>query len=232
MITSREELAQNLHEVRARIGDAARRAGRGVDEVRLVAVTKTVPAEVVGWAHELGVEDFGENYVGELADKRSLAPRARRHFIGTLQSHTAHKVADEADIVHSATRGRAVHRLARRAFESGRSIPVLLQVDQAERGTGVPPSEAASAAGELSAMDGIELVGLMTLPPQPERAEDSRRYFAELRELRDELRNALPDLRELSMGMSLDYEIAIEEGASMVRVGQALFGSRPSRPND
>ncbi|MFN2543117.1 MAG: YggS family pyridoxal phosphate-dependent enzyme [Actinomycetota bacterium] len=232
MIASPEELAANLREVRARIEAAAARAGRAASEVRLIAVTKTMPAEAVTWARELGVADLGENYVGELADKRPLAPDATWHFIGTLQSHTAHRVAEDAHVVHSAVPGRAVERLARRAAERGRTIPVLIQVDQAGRGTGVEPRDIERAAAELAAIEGVQPVGLMTLPPPPERPGDSRPFFAELRAMGEHLREGLPELRELSMGMSLDYEIAVEEGASMVRVGTALFGARPSRPGN
>jgi pyridoxal phosphate enzyme (YggS family) len=196
--------------------------------VTLVAVTKTLPVEIVRVAHELGLFDFGENYANELAAKRDAGPDARWHFIGALQSHTANRVADVADVVHSGSPGHALDRLARRAAANGRSIPVLVQVDEAGRGHGVRADDAAAAVEEIAGLEGVVPAGLMSLPPEPTDPEDSRPYFVRLRDLRDDLRERVGSVRELSMGMSLDYEIAIEEGATMVRVGTALFGPRPS----
>jgi PLP dependent protein len=227
MSDAREDLERNLSDVRARMDRAAERSGRPAKDVTLVAVTKTLSVDAVRIASELGIEDFGENYAKELAEKRPAAAGARWHFIGTLQSHTANRVAELADVVHSAAPGRALERLARRAASANRTLPVLLQIDEAGRGHGVLPEQAEAALGELARLDGVEAVGLMSLPPPPDTPEDSRPYFVRLRELRDDLRIRFEDLVELSMGMSLDYEIAVEEGASMVRVGTALFGSRP-----
>ena len=231
---SREELEAGLAEVRERIAGAADRSGRDPRDVTLVAVTKTVPGEVVGAAYDAGMRDFGENYAKELAAKRDAAPSARWHYIGALQSHTANRVADLAAVVHSASPGRALERLARRAGTNGRVMPVLIQVDEAGRGHGVRPAEAAAAVDAVARLEGVEPVGLMSIPPPPEEPEDSRPFFARLRDLRDDLRKRVESVRELSMGMSLDYEIAIEEGATMVRVGTALFGPRPGpeRPSD
>jgi PLP dependent protein len=228
MIGSNTELEANLRSVRTAIGAAAERAGRDPVDVTLIGVTKTLPASVVTWAAEAGLGDLGENYVQELAAKRASAPRVRWHFIGPLQSHTAHRVAANADVVHSAVPSHALDRLAARAVREQRTVPVLLQVDDAGVHAGVPPEDAEAALRSISEIEGIEAVGLMTLPPEPSDPEDSRPHFARLRTLRDDLRKRVPDLRELSMGMSLDYEIAVEEGATMVRVGTALFGSRPS----
>jgi pyridoxal phosphate enzyme (YggS family) len=233
-VTPSDELAANLLHVRDRIAAAARAAGREPSDVTLVAVTKTLPARVVADAHALGVADFGENYANELARKRDTAPDSRWHYIGVLQSHTANRVADLADVVHSAVPGRALERLARRASANGRRIPVLIQVDEAGRENGVRPEEAADAVDLARSLEGVEPVGLMTLPPVPEDPEDSRPVFARLRDLRDTLRKRFETIVELSMGMSLDYEIAVEEGATMVRVGTALFGprARDTRPSD
>jgi PLP dependent protein len=227
MTDTREDLKRNLAEVRTRIERAAERSGRTAADVTLVAVTKTLRSETVRLANEIGIRDFGENYANELSEKRPISPDARWHFIGVLQSHTANRVAELADVVHSAAPGRALERLARRAAATERTIPVLLQVDEAGRGHGVTPEGAEAAIEELSVLSGVEPVGLMSLPPPPASPEDSRPYFVRLRELRDDLRKRFGDLVELSMGMSLDYEIAVEEGATMVRVGTALFGPRP-----
>jgi hypothetical protein len=227
VLDSREAVAANLARVRAGIARACERSGRDPTAVRLVAASKAVPAEVVRWAHEGGVEDFGENYVRELGAKREAVEGPRWHFIGTLQSHTAHRVADLADVVQTLTPGNAVGRLSRRAARRGRRIQVLIEVDFTGERTGVAPQKCVGFAHEVSAMDGVELCGLMTLPPMPQVPDDTRPWFIRLRELLAEVRATHPQAEELSMGMSMDYEVAVEEGATMVRVGTALFGERP-----
>ncbi len=226
MLHSREAVLENLARIRAEIERVCERAARDPAGIALVAATKTVPPEAVRWANEAGVDDFGENYVKELADKRAAAPDARWHFIGTLQSHTAHRVAELADVVQTLTPGKAAGRLSRRAADAGRRIPALIEIDFTGVRTGIDPGEAPAFAAEVAQMEGLELVGLMTLPPMPETPEDARPYFRHLRDLRDALRNLYPSCAELSMGMSLDYRVAVEEGATMVRIGTALFGER------
>jgi hypothetical protein len=226
MAASRDELLRNLDEIRAGIDHACARVARDPSEVLLVAASKTVPVDPIRWARDAGVTDFGENYVKELREKRSAVPDARWHFIGTLQTNTAHHVAALADVVQTIAGGHATERLARRATEAGRRIDVLIEVDLTDERTGVPPEEAPDLADHVAAIDGLRLVGLMTLPPMPERPEDARPFFVRLRELRDRIRERHPEVLELSMGMSLDYQVAVEEGATMVRVGTALFGPR------
>jgi pyridoxal phosphate enzyme (YggS family) len=226
-VRSRAMVLENLAEVRRGIDAACARVGRDPGSVRLVAAGKTVEVQALKWVHGEGVRDFGENYVQELRSKREELPEATWHFIGTLQSHTAHRVAELADIVETLVPGRALTRLSRRAVERGRTIPVLLEVDLTEGRTGVVPDELAAACEEVQEAEGLELVGLMTLPPLTETAEAARPYFVRLRELLDRVRREAPDAVELSMGMSLDYEVAVEEGATMVRIGTALFGERP-----
>ena len=228
MTDRRASLRENLAAVRSALDGAAARSGRDPVDVTLVAICKEQPAELVSILAELGVDDFGENYAQELAAKRGAAPAARWHFVGRLQSHTAHRVAEHADLVHSAVPGRALQRLDARATSKSATIPVLLQVDESGRHQGVAPSDAEAAVRAIAELEGVDAIGLMTLPPAPHEPEDSRPYFARLRELRDDLAGPFPELRELSMGMSLDCEIAVEEGATMVRVGTALFGPRPS----
>ncbi|HXF72915.1 MAG TPA: YggS family pyridoxal phosphate-dependent enzyme, partial [Actinomycetota bacterium] len=223
---SAEVLAENVARVRERIARAAERAGRDPSEVTLVGVTKEVPPEVAARAVAAGVTDLGENYVRELAAKRAAVPGARWHFIGILQSHTAHKVAELADVVETVASERAATRLARRAAARGRRLPVLIEVDLTGDRAGVAPEDLGAFADRVAGLEGVELVGLMTVPPIPGTPEDSRPYFRRLRELRDRLRARHPGAVELSMGMSLDYEVAVEEGATMVRVGTALFGPR------
>jgi pyridoxal phosphate enzyme (YggS family) len=226
VLDSRQSVLANLARVREGIARASERGGRDLGSVRLVAVTKSVPARAVGWALEDGVADFGENYVRELKQKREAVVGSRWHFIGTLQSHTAHRVAELADVVQTLSPGTGLTRLARRAFEQGRRLPSLIEVDFTGERTGVAPEECVAFADEVATMEGVELTGLMTLPPMPATAEDSRPHFVRLRELLAAVASDHPEAVELSMGMSIDYEVAVEEGATMVRIGTAIFGER------
>jgi len=230
VIDSAAELGRNLDRIRAGIAAAAGRAGRDPAEVTLVAVAKGQSPEAIGMAAAAGVRDIGENYVNELAAKREANPSEalRWHFVGALQSSTAHRVAELADVVHSIGSMHAAGRLAARAERDGRTIPVLVQVDFAGGRNGARPEDLPGSAERLRELRGIELRGLMTLPPPTPDAEGARPFFRRLRELRDALRGGRADLPELSMGMSGDYEVAVEEGATMVRIGTALFGARPT----
>jgi PLP dependent protein len=214
--------------VRSGVESACLRSGRDPGEVLLVAVTKLVPLEVIAAARMEGILDFAENYANELAAK---APHveATWHFIGKLQRGTVHRVADHADVVHSAEPGRTLDRLAARAASGARILRTLLQVDFSGRGQGVAPEDATDAVRACVSIEGLRLVGLMTLPPWTGDPEATRPYFARLRTLRDRIKQTHPEVVELSMGMSGDYEVAVEEGATMVRVGTALFGPRPER---
>jgi pyridoxal phosphate enzyme (YggS family) len=218
----------NLAAVRERLSAACERSGRDPSAVRLVAAGKSVEVAALAWVREAGVEDLGENYVRELRDKRAAMSGARWHFIGTLQASGAHHVAELADVVQTVVPGKAMARLARRAIERGRRIPALVEVDFTGARAGVAPGDVVVACDEVVAADGLRLRGLMTLPPETPTAEGARPYFRRLRELLDVVAERHPEARELSMGMSLDYEVAVEEGATMVRIGTALFGARPS----
>ncbi len=227
----RATVLENLARVRAGIRAACERAGRDPASVRIVAAAKTVGSEAIRWVVEAGVRDVGENYVQELRDKRERVPGAIWHYIGTLQRGGAHHVAELADVVETAVPGRALERLARAAGRLGRRLPVLVEVDFTGERTGVrsEPEEVIRACDVVASTPGLELVGLMTLPPLTPDPEGARPYFVRLRELRDRVRERHPAAVELSMGMSLDYEVAVEEGATMVRIGTALFGARPPR---
>ena len=222
-----DDLLERLTTIHERIASACARAGRSAGSVRLVAAAKGVGVDTLRAAVAAGVTDVGENYVQELGAMRAAVEGVTWHFIGTLQSGTATHVAELADVVETVVPGRAADRLARRAAGYGRELPVLLEVDFAQRGTGVPPERVEEAADALGSTEGLRLWGLMTLPPMPQIADEARPFFRRLRELRDGLVERHPHARELSMGMSLDYEVAIEEGATMVRIGTALFGARP-----
>ncbi|HLB61189.1 MAG TPA: YggS family pyridoxal phosphate-dependent enzyme [Actinomycetota bacterium] len=226
-MTADVPLIERLDRIRVRLARACERSGRTPEQVRLVAVTKTLPPSAVSEAWEAGLREFGENYVKELERKRTAVPDATWHFIGTLQSHTAHKVAEQADVVQTLASTSATERLARRAATKGRRLPALIEVDFTGERSGVSPDALADFADEVSRLEGLRLVGLMTLPPIPSAAEDSRPYFRRLRALRDALVETHQEALELSMGMSLDYEVALEEGATIVRIGTALFGERP-----
>lgn len=218
------ELQRGIAEVRTRIDAACARAGRRPEEVRLIGVTKKVPPEMVRRAAEAGLTEFGENYVQELAQKRKAAPDATWHFIGRLQGNKVQKVLDTADLVQTVEPGRAADRLATLAAEGGRSTPCLVEIDFSGSRVGASPGEAETFVERLQALPGIDCRGLMTVAPL---GEDPRRSFGALRELRDRLLDRFPGVIELSMGMSEDLEAAVEEGATMVRVGSAIFGPRP-----
>lgn len=229
MERSRDRVLENLARVRAGIRRACERVGRDPGGVRIVAAGKTVEVEALRWVVEAGVTDLGENYVRELAAKRELVPEATWHFIGTLQRGTAHRVAALADVVQTAVPGRALERLSRAAGRLGRELPTLVEVDFTRERSGVGPEEAVAACDLVASTPGLRLVGLMTLPPLTPDAEGARPYFTALRGLLERVRERHPEAVELSMGMSLDYEVAVEEGATMVRIGTALFGARPPR---
>jgi pyridoxal phosphate enzyme (YggS family) len=221
-----DRLGRAIARVRSGIADACARSGRTPDSVTLVAVTKSFPIEVVRAAADLGLRAFGENHADDLA-RKAAAVTAQWHYLGKLQTGTAPRVADWADLIHSGEPGRALERVVNRAARQGRRVRCLLQVDFTGHRQGVDPHAAADAAASVTAVEGVELVGLMTLPPFDPDPESARPFFRRLHDLRDGLRARWPQLAELSMGMSGDYEVAVEEGATMVRVGTALFGARP-----
>jgi pyridoxal phosphate enzyme (YggS family) len=227
-------LRARLEGVRERIANAARRAGRDPSTIRLVAVSKTFPAEFIRAAYEAGQRDFGENRVQEALDKyRSLSDlEATWHLVGHLQSNKAHKAAEFFHVVHSIDDEGLLRKLNQAAAEGQRTVDVLIQVDLAGEPTkyGAVP-EALPGILKLAAdCTAARVTGLMLLPPAVDDPEDARPHFSALRRLRDDLvaaeRAPFP-LPELSMGMSHDFEVAIEEGATIVRVGTAIFGSRP-----
>jgi pyridoxal phosphate enzyme (YggS family) len=211
--------------------DAARRAGRSPDDVTLVAVSKTFSPDVVKQAIELGVRDLGENRAQELKQKVAVLGRGPNwHFVGHLQTNKVRQVAGLAALIHSVDRFGLAEALDRRAASLGIVQNVLLEVNVSGEATkhGVEPAGLARLAEQVGELPHLEVSGLMTMAPFSDDAEASRPYFADLRSLRDEIRVALPAATHLSMGMTRDMEVAIEEGATLVRVGEAIFG--PRRP--
>jgi len=228
-------IAENLARVRERIEAAARRAGRDAERVRLVAVSKTVDPERVRQAVEAGAKILGENYIQEAQKKiEVLGHEVAWHFIGHLQSNKAKTAAGLFDCIHSVDSINLAQELSRRAKLQGKVLPVLLQVNVSGEATkfGAQEKETFLLAEKLSAMDGIAVKGLMTMPPLFEDPEASRPYFVELRRLSERLAQqkiAGISMEDLSMGMSNDFEAAVEEGATLVRVGTAIFGPRPAK---
>ena len=228
-----EEVPQRLARVRDRVANAAIRAGRKPEDVRLIAVSKTHPIDAVRAAAAAGQLDFGENKVQEALQKiaQSTDTSLRWHLIGHLQSNKARKAAQAVGSIHAIDSIELLKRVDQGAAEAGRAVDVLIQVDLALEETkfGAPVGEVRSIVDAAAGCTAARLAGLMLLPPLVENPEDARPWFARLRSLRDELvASGVPAdrLRELSMGMSHDFEVAIAEGATMVRVGTAIFGER------
>ena len=196
------------------------------EDVTLVGVSKTVPLERVVAMAEAGLGDLGENHAVEMHRKAEALPNVRWHFLGKLQRGTVRHVADVRRGRPLGRAGRCARGLARRR-RARRRMDVLAQVDFTGQRQGVDAADVEAFVEQLQAMTGMRPVGLMTLPPLTATPEQARPYFARLRALRDDLSERRTGLVELSMGMSGDYEVAVEEGATMVRVGTALFGRRP-----
>jgi len=229
METRKIDVKGNLARVRERIAEAAFRAGRSPEEIRLVAATKGVDTERIREAMEAGVEILGENYVQEARRKyEEIGSKVRWHMIGHLQTNKAKYVARFFECVHSVDSLRLAQELDRRAVLQGRTIDVLIQVNLSgeETKSGVAEEEVEALAEGIAGLEGLRLVGLMTMPPFSPDPEDSRPYFVALRRLKERLNERGFPLKELSMGMSADFEVAIEEGATMVRIGTAIFGPR------
>jgi PLP dependent protein len=227
------DIAENLARVRQRIQKAAQGAGRDPETVRLVAVSKTFGMSHIRAAAVAGQQDFGENRVQEALQKiqASAGLEIRWHLIGTLQSNKVRKAVPRFSAIQSVDSLRLLEAIDAAATEVGAVPEVLAQVDLAGEATkhGAPISVAKEIVTAATRCRSARLVGLMTIPPFFENPEDTRPYFAQLRDLRTTLLKAGTSpahLRELSMGMSHDFEIAVQEGATMVRIGTAVFGER------
>jgi pyridoxal phosphate enzyme (YggS family) len=215
-------LEHRLQEVEDRIERACAHSGRRREEITLVAVTKVFGAEIILQAHELGLRDFGENYVQEFAGKAPTVNRlagARFHLIGHLQSTKSKQAAELFDAVQTVD----TPKLAQRLNATGKRLDVMIEVKLSDEDTkhGAAPADLESLVDAIGACPNLRLLGFMTMPPWTDDAEPSRPYFRRLRELRDQF-----GLTALSMGMSHDFEVAIEEGSTHIRVGTALFGRR------
>jgi len=229
---TRRRIAANIARVRATIAEAARRAGRQADEITLVAVSKTMPLAWVQIAYNEGVTDFGENRVQDALPKVAAfhPPGMRWHMIGHVQTNKGRKVAEAFDAVQSVDSLHLAETLDRYAGVRGKSLPVLLQVNISGEASkeGMTPEETPALARRIAALPALAVQGLMTIAPLARDPEEARPAFRGLRLLREQLRQELPEIAwlHLSMGMTDDYAIAIEEGATIVRVGRAIFGER------
>jgi PLP dependent protein len=218
-------LEERIASVRERIATAAERAHRGPEDVRLVAATKQVEPHVVELAVRAGLKEFGENYAQELETKRDAAPDAVWHFLGRLQRNKVRRILEGADVIHTLEPGGSAERLLNELPENRPGPSCLIEVDFTGKRVGVDP-DGLDAFADAVVEAGGDLRGLMTVAPLE---EDPRPWFARLRELGARLQTRHPHATELSMGMSTDLEVAVEEGATMVRVGEAIFGPRARR---
>ena len=229
-------IADRLTDVRGRMTAAARSVGRDPSSVRLIAVSKTFPIEQVREAYAARKRDFGENRVQEGVDTNGSSSdlQARWHLLGHLQTNKARRAASAFAVIQSIDSVELMTKVDGFAAAAGAAPELFIQIDLAGEETkhGVPPADAPRFFDAAAGLRAARLVGLMTLPPIPEQPDDARPWFRQLRDLRDRwLASGVPSvmLRELSMGMSADFEVAIQEGATMVRVGTAIFGRRALR---
>jgi PLP dependent protein len=227
--TAEKVLRERLAEVEGRIGNACVRAGRKRGEVTLVAVTKTVSADIAVQLPQLGIWDLGESRPQELWKKaKTFVPAVRWHLVGHLQRNKIEKTLPQVHMIHSGDSLRLLLFLENEAMKQERRIPVLLEVNASRepQKNGFPPEELAGLPAKVAAFQFVHIQGLMTMAALNPDPEMSRRTFAELRDLRDRLQNQFPQphhLEHLSMGMSNDFEVAIEEGATVIRLGTVLF---------
>ncbi|MGD0207110.1 MAG: YggS family pyridoxal phosphate-dependent enzyme [Verrucomicrobiota bacterium] len=231
------DLAANLDSIQKRIAAAGGRAGRDPDSVILLAVTKSQPPEVVQAAAKLGLIFFGENKVQEAKAKMPLCPgNLRWHMIGHLQSNKCRDAVELFKMIQSVDSLSLAQEINKRAEQAARTVPVLIEVNVAGEASkfGYQPEQLLAELKELNALPRIEIHGLMTVPPWSAEAEKARPHFRRLRGIKAQCEQILgAPLPDLSMGMSGDFEIAIEEGATMVRIGTALFGPRAkAKPRD
>jgi pyridoxal phosphate enzyme (YggS family) len=224
-------IEENVEQVRSLMAAAAQKAGRSIDEVQLIAISKTHPAESVRAAHAAGLSTFGESRVQEARAKIPDLPSSLHwHFVGHMQKNKIRHALPLFELFHSVDSLALASDINRIADEEGMHPRVLLEVNVSGEGSkfGFSPERLRTDMESLLALSRLTIEGLMTIPPLAPEAEGSRKFFAQLRDLRSQLETEFKmSLTELSMGMTNDFEVAIEEGATMVRVGTAIFGERP-----
>ena len=225
------DIASNLERLSAQIESIARGCGRNPAEISLLAVSKTFSADCVKQAHQWGQTLFGENRVQEAEEKIPSVdlPALEWHLIGPLQSNKARRAAELFDVIHTLDRPKIARKLSSCAEEMGKTLRVLVEVKLGAEPQkhGILPQEVMDMVEQVDSMPGLQLQGLMAIPPYQEEAEDSRPYFRQMANLLAEMNGKRQQpLKELSMGMSHDYRIAIEEGATLLRIGTSIFGRR------
>jgi pyridoxal phosphate enzyme (YggS family) len=225
------QISSNIDSIKHRIASAAGRANRDPISIKLMAVTKTVEPERIGRAIEAGLTMLGENYVQEAKDKIAIIGNAAQwHMIGHLQTNKAKYAVKLFDCVHSVDRLELAQELDKKAGQINRKLNILIEVNSGEESkSGVENKQALELVRQVAVLPNLAVCGLMTMAPYSDNPEDSRQYFKTLRELRDKIKNegiAGVRMEELSMGMTDDFEVAIEEGATIIRVGRAIFGKR------
>lgn len=226
------DIAANIAQIHARIDNACQNSGRNPEEVKLIAVSKVKPAEQVEEAFHAGQKGFGESYVQEFRDKEPLVTvPVQWHFIGGLQSNKVKYLRGKTVMIHSVDRLSLATEISQQWEKTDASVEILLQVnvgDEASK-SGCAPKDLESLARSIAPLPNLRVKGLMCLPPHSDNPEEVRPFFKQLRELSEQIdRLELPgiEMNELSMGMSGDFEVAVEEGATLVRVGTAIFGAR------
>lgn len=226
------QIGDNFKRVRARIADAASRAGRNPEDIKLVVVSKTVEVDKIKQAIKAGATILGENYIQEARNKiKEIGQGARWDFIGHLQSNKAKPAVDLFEMIHSVDRLSLAQEINRVAEKKRKRMRILIQVNISgeETKSGIDSQRVSPLVREIASMSNLSLEGLMTMPPYFDDPENARPYFTALRELRDTILEKNIEginLKELSMGMSGDFEVAIEEGSTLVRIGTAVFGER------
>ena len=226
-------LKENLEEVEEKIAKACERAGRAREEVTLIAVSKTKPVEMLQEIYDEGIRDFGENKVQELTEKYEVMPKDMKwHMIGHLQRNKVKYIVDKVTLIHSVDSLRLAETISREAEKKGVTVPIIIEVNIAGEETKFGLSskeEVISLTEQIAALPNLSVKGLMTVAPPAEDPEENRPFFREIRQLSVDITNKNIDnvsMEILSMGMTNDYTVAIEEGATMVRVGTGIFGAR------
>ena len=227
-----DQIAHNLQEVTRKIEDAALKAGRNPGDVTLIAVSKTKPVSMLLEAYEQGCRDFGENKVQEILEKYDRMPADTRfHMIGHLQRNKVKYILDKVALIHSVDSVRLAQEISKEAVKRNLETDILIEVNVAEEETkfGTRPEDTISLIREIAQLPAVHIKGLMTIAPYVEKSEENRKYFEKLRQLAVDIREQNIDtvkVEVLSMGMTGDCEVAVEEGATYVRVGTGIFGGR------
>ncbi|ABS60020.1 MULTISPECIES: YggS family pyridoxal phosphate-dependent enzyme [Fervidobacterium] len=229
ILNSYSMIKKNYEYVMNKISEHALKVGRKPDEIKIVAVTKTHPVEIIKTAYDVGLRIFGENYAQELRDKSEQLnfPDIEWHYIGRIQTNKLKYIVPVAYLIHSVYRINEIEEINKIASKMGKIQKILIEVNVSGEETkgGISPNNIEDLLKESEKFKNVQVIGLMTMAPFVE-PESTRKYFRMLREIRDGISKRFPNLKELSMGMSNDFEVAVEEGSTIVRIGTAIFGER------